>query len=338
MMKLIATLASATALAIAMPVFAEPGGNKGSNGRSDHGAHAQGPEKRGGSNDRGKGGGRERASNNDEHGKSDKKGNGVRDNRDRENGGKDSADLRGRSAAPARIDRSMPSLGSKETPTDWREWRKRESDAIARMRGGRDIALADRRFDQRIVEGRGLITGCPPGLAKKSNGCMPPGQAKVRDQLFEWRYRDLDRSNYHYDNGYLYRLSNGRISDYIPLLGGALAVGNRYPVDYFSYAAPAYHAAYYGRDEDYLYRYADGGIFEVNPETQMINAIVGLVTGNDWRIGQQMPLGYDVYNVPQRYRDRYFDSATSSYRYDDGYVYQIDPKTQLIVAAISLLT
>ena len=25
---------------------------------------------------------------------------------------------------------------------------------------------------------RGFANGCPPGLAKKNNGCMPPGQAK----------------------------------------------------------------------------------------------------------------------------------------------------------------
>ena len=25
---------------------------------------------------------------------------------------------------------------------------------------------------------RGLIAGCPPGLAKKNNGCLPPGQAR----------------------------------------------------------------------------------------------------------------------------------------------------------------
>ena len=26
----------------------------------------------------------------------------------------------------------------------------------------------------------GLIAGCPPGLAKRNNGCLPPGQAKKR--------------------------------------------------------------------------------------------------------------------------------------------------------------
>jgi hypothetical protein len=65
---------------------------------------------------------------------------------------------------------------------------------------------------------------CPPGLAKKRNGCLPPGQAKKRwnvgqrwqgnygynwnyDQVpYDWRTRyDLDANNrYYYGDGYLY--------------------------------------------------------------------------------------------------------------------------------------
>ena len=51
-----------------------------------------------------------------------------------------------------------------------------------------------------------------------------------------------------------------------------------------------------------------------------------------------MPAGYDVYNVPYQYRDRYVDTAQSQYRYSDGYVYQVDPTTRLVQAAIQLLT
>nr|NUR37075.1 hypothetical protein [Sphingomonas sp.] len=67
--------------------------------------------------------------------------------------------------------------------------------------------------------------GCPPGLAKKHNGCMPPGQAKKLYRGQRWRsgygdlyaYRqipyDLRRryaldpyDRYYYSNGYLYRV------------------------------------------------------------------------------------------------------------------------------------
>jgi len=69
------------------------------------------------------------------------------------------------------------------------------------------------------------LGGCPPGLAKKHNGCMPPGQARklARGQhwqsLYGSRYGygqipyDLRRQyalnpryNYYYGNGYLYQV------------------------------------------------------------------------------------------------------------------------------------
>ena len=69
------------------------------------------------------------------------------------------------------------------------------------------------------------IGGCPHGLAKKHNGCMPPGQAKKLARGQRWqsiygsrygygqipydirnRY-DLDpRDRYYYGNGYLYQV------------------------------------------------------------------------------------------------------------------------------------
>ena len=57
---------------------------------------------------------------------------------------------------------------------------------------------------------------------------------------------------------------------------------------------------------------------------------MSLVTGQQFAVGQQMPSGYSVYNVPDAYRDRYYDTADSMYRYNDGYVYQVDPRTGLI--------
>ena len=67
------------------------------------------------------------------------------------------------------------------------------------------------------------VGGCPPGLAKKHNGCMPPGQAKKLYRGQRWQsgygslyaYREIPydlrrrydltpRDRYYYDNGYLY--------------------------------------------------------------------------------------------------------------------------------------
>jgi hypothetical protein len=69
------------------------------------------------------------------------------------------------------------------------------------------------------------VGGCPPGLAKKHNGCMPPGQAKklLRGQRFpdgvgtrygyqqipydlRSRYDLNPYDRYYYNDGYLYRV------------------------------------------------------------------------------------------------------------------------------------
>ena len=68
--------------------------------------------------------------------------------------------------------------------------------------------------------------GCPPGLAKKHNGCLPPGQAKKlynvgqrfpRSYGVPWTYNQIPydlrthyglptQGNYYYGDGYLYRV------------------------------------------------------------------------------------------------------------------------------------
>jgi len=68
---------------------------------------------------------------------------------------------------------------------------------------------------------------CPPGLAKKHNGCQPPGQARKRYNVgqrwsgnygtnwsynqipYEWRQRyNLSASDrYYYRDGYVYRVN-----------------------------------------------------------------------------------------------------------------------------------
>ena len=195
---------------------------------------------------------------------------------------------------------------------------------------------------------RGLIAGCPPGLAKKRNGCNPPGQVRDRYQrsLFGYNYRpslfglrNYDRrGDYYYNGGYLVRYGDGgSIASWLPLLGGALGIGNVWPSGYQSYAVPDYYVDYYDLGGPDRYRYADNVIYRVNPDDAAITSIAALITGDDFTIGQRMPMGYDVYNVPYAYRDRYYDTPQYMYRYSDGYVYQIDPETRLVAAAIDLL-
>ncbi len=177
--------------------------------------------------------------------------------------------------------------------------------------------------------------GCPPGLAKKQNGCLPPGQAKKRDFYDNWWSRDGDG---YYRDGYLLRYEGNNLRGFLPLLGGALGLGSVFPNYYDSYDVPDYYARYYGGNDDYLYRQADGVIYGLDPQSFAIQQIAGLVTGDQFSIGQRMPDGYSVYNVPYDYRDQYVDDADSAYRYNDGYVYQVDPTTQLVQAVIQLLS
>lgn len=192
-----------------------------------------------------------------------------------------------------------------------------------------------------------LITGCPPGLAKKNNGCTPPGQLKddYERSLFGYSYRPslfglggYGDGRYFYNDGYLLRLGNGGlINGYIPLLGGALAIGNPWPSSYSYYQVPDYYVDYYDLGGRRSYRYADDIIYRVDPEDAAIMSVAALLTGDDIRVGQPMPSGYDVYNVPYAYRDRYYDTPDAYYRYSDGYVYRVDPETQLVAAVIDLL-
>jgi len=152
-----------------------------------------------------------------------------------------------------------------------------------------------------------------------------------------WGLGRLGDGRYRYDNGYLLRFGpDGRIGSYIPLLGGALAIGNAWPTFYQPVALPAYYENYYSLGAHNSYRYADNVIYRIDPETAAITSVAALLTGDDFVVGQPMPVGYDVYNVPYAYRTQYVDSPTAMYRYSDGYVYQLDPETRLIAAAIEL--
>jgi len=209
---------------------------------------------------------------------------------------------------------------------------------------GRDRNDLDRDRDRQVVvvvpyRDYGLIRGCPPGLAKKNNGCLPPGQAKkIERARYDLAWRALNGLTYRYDNGYQYRYDRqGSLLGYLPALGGVLGVGNPWPAQYRYDPAPAYVRDYFGLRQPYDYRYADGALYSVDPKTSAIQSVVALLTGQTPAVGQRMPSGHDIYNVPYPYRDRYVDSASALYRYNDGAIYQLDPTTQVIQAVIQLL-
>lgn len=313
-MNRIMPLATAMALALSLPQVAAAQDNGRGNGHGrDHGGQ-----------DRGKG-----------HGKDDRGDRGGGRGHERGDRG----------------DRGGPHAVRIETRQDHE--RGRDHDRSRGRDDHRDVRVIEREINRVVVDrdrpvvylrtapDRGLIVGCPPGLAKKNNGCLPPGQARqiARDRYdYLWRMRN-DDYRYRYDDGYLYRLSpQGSLLGYLPVLGGALSPGNIWPTQYRYEPAPAYYVDYFDLNDRYNYRYADGALYGLDPQTQAIGQVAALLTGQQWNVGQRMPSGYDVYNVPYAYRGQYMDSPDRWYRYNDGYVYQVDPTTQLVQAVIQLLT
>ncbi len=196
--------------------------------------------------------------------------------------------------------------------------------------------------------------GAPPGLVGKNEFCMPPGQYKKIGSRFpaafasqaldgpysQW-YRDDDRFFYRNDGDYIYRVQRdgGLINALFPSLDRDYSyypIGMSYPQDFNFYNVPNQYQSFYPDGGDYAYRYGDGAIYQVNPSNNAIQSIVQLLAG-DLGVGQRMPLNYGAYNIPLSYRDRYYDTPQSMYRYNDGYIYQADPTTQLITAVISAL-
>ena len=85
--------------------------------------------------------------------------------------------------------------------------------------------------------GRG---GCPPGLAKKNNGCMPPGQAK--------------------------KLYN--IGQRLPQAYGNMWTYNQVPTALRTrYGLPANNRYYYG----------DGYLYQVDPKTRLIQQVLNAI-------------------------------------------------------------
>ncbi|MDO9078561.1 MAG: hypothetical protein Q7U72_14085 [Brevundimonas sp.] len=316
-------ITTALLLALAAPGAALAQDHGHGNGRG-HGGHEGG--KQDGGDDRGGRAGRD----------DDDRGRGRDDRPGRnETPGAARSEVRAARAVEAVRDRR----GDDDARDDRREVRREAARQVFQTRDGRPVVYFNRDDD------RGLIAGCPPGLAKKDNGCLPPGQARrIAAAAGVDRYESLwrragDESRYRYEDGYLYRMNQqGSLLGYLPVLGGALAPGAAWPSQYAYQPAPDYYSSYFGLPQGQDYRYADGALYGVDPQTQMISQVAALLTGQNLSVGQPLPSGYDVYNVPAAYRDQYVDNANAMYRYNDGYVYQADPKTQLVTAVIQLLT
>jgi hypothetical protein len=143
-----------------------------------------------------------------------------------------------------------------------------------------------------------------------------------------------------YANGVVYQVDcgTGFVEDVVPLYAGGYGVGQMLPAGYGYYNVPSQYRSLYYDTPDYNYWYAPGAIYQYDPGSSLITSVAVLLSPG-FNVGQPLPMGYDVYNVPYAYRSTYYDTPNAWYRYNNGYIYQVDPTTQLVTAIVaSILT
>ena len=143
-----------------------------------------------------------------------------------------------------------------------------------------------------------------------------------------------------YANGVVYQVdcSSGFVEDVIPLYASGYGVGQMLPTGYGYYNVPSQYRSMYYDTADTNYWYAPGAIYQYDPSSSLITSVAALLTPG-FNVGQPLPMGYDVYNVPYAYRSTYYDTPNAWYRYNNGNIYQVDPTTQLVTAIVaSILT
>ncbi len=151
-------------------------------------------------------------------------------------------------------------------------------------------------------------------------------------------YPDSPYDCHRYGYGYVYETdcATGLVEDVIPTFDYGYGVGQIMPASYGYYNVPyAYRSSFFDGD-DYYYRYAPGAIYRVDRDTSLITSVAALLTGG-LTVGQPLPMGYSAYNVPYAYRTSYYDTPDMWYRYNNGYIYSVDPTTQLVTAIVRAL-
>jgi hypothetical protein len=196
----------------------------------------------------------------------------------------------------------------------------------------------------RINAGTQLIAGLVALLTGQGYGIGQtlPASYGVYNVPFAYRstYYDRNDASYRYGDGFIYQVDpySRRIAERYPIYGNDYdyLIGQPWPVAYPGYNVPYGYQSLYYDTPNYNYRYANGGIYRVDPTSQVIVGLAALVSGQQFAVGQPFPASYGAYNVPFAYRDRYYDNNDAWYRYANGYVYQVDPRTRLIRESIPI--
>src|SRR4051812_4022305 len=143
-----------------------------------------------------------------------------------------------------------------------------------------------------------------------------------------------------YADGVVYQVDcyTGMVMNVIPTYAGGYGVGQMLPSAYSYYNVPMQYRSLYYPSADSSYWYAPGAIYQYDTNTSLITSVAALMSPG-FSIGQPLPTGYGMYNVPMAYRSTYYDTPNAWYRYNNGYIYQVDPSTMMVTAMVaSLLT
>ena len=145
-------------------------------------------------------------------------------------------------------------------------------------------------------------------------------------------------NRYAYGTVYQVDCVTGMVVNVIPTYAGGYGVGQMLPSAYSYYNLPMQYRDMYYPTADYSYWYAPGAIYQYDTRSSLITSVAALMSPG-FTIGQPLPVGYNMYNVPMAYRATYYDTANAWYRYNNGYIYQVDPSTMLVTSIVaSLLT
>jgi hypothetical protein len=118
----------------------------------------------------------------------------------------------------------------------------------------------------------------------------------------------------------------------------ARLIGQRLPFAQLAYNVPDRYRYRFVDDDRFLYRYGnDGAIYRLDRASGLVSSVIPL-TSSGLFLGEPLPIGYDVYNVPFAYRDHYPDTDDYLYRYDDSAIYRVDSDTMLVEGIVALLT
>ena len=186
----------------------------------------------------------------------------------------------------------------------------------------------------RVNRGDNLIASMIPLFGAAMIG--QPLQPSYLNNYYQPSYFNAFYPNSPYDChrygfGYVYETDcmTGLVEDVIPTYDNGYGVGQILPSSYSYYNVPYAYRSYFADNNDYYYRYAPGAIYQVDRGTSLISAVAALLTGG-LTVGQPLPMGYSAYNVPLAYRSSYFDTPDAWYRYDNGYIYNVDPGSRMV--------